>query len=89
MIEQYRLGELEPRDIGKDGASQLFDMLISYGTHIEFWVGKAINTAHQIPDFPKELSIKMNLVEELCNALRRVGKEIDISYVPEVTSESL
>jgi len=89
MIGKYRQGLLEPNDIGEDGASQLFDLLISYGTHIEFWVGKAINTAHQNPDFPKELSIKMNLVEDLCEALRSVGKEVDVSYVSEVTNESL
>lgn len=89
MIEKYQVGVLEPNDVGEDGASQLFDLLISYGTHIEFWVGKAINTAHQIPDFPKELSIKMNLVEDLCSALQSVGKEIKISYISEVTSESI
>ncbi len=89
MIKCYGEGKLSLDQVGKDGASQLFDALICQGTHIEFWVGKAMNTAHQNPDFPQELSIKMNLVEELCGALRSVGKEIQIRYVAEVTSESV
>lgn len=89
LIYSYQRGEISPDQLGDDGASKLFDVLIAYGTHIEFWVGKALNTAHQNPDFPKELSIKMNLVEDLCQALKEAGRQVTIRYVSEVISENL
>lgn len=89
MIDKYSEGSLDIDTIGTDGGSQLFDALISQGTHIEFWVGKAMNTAHQDPDFPIELSIKMNLVEALCDALRRAGREVVLRYVAEVLNENV
>lgn len=89
LIERYQAGDVKPEDLKEDGASQLFDVLIAHGTHIEFWVGKAMNTAHQNSDFPKELSIKMNLVEALCQALRAAGRQVNLKYVSEVTSENL
>ena len=44
------------------------------------YVGRAINPAHQNPDLPINFNIKMNLVEELSDALTRMGKRIKVSY---------
>lgn len=89
LIHAYSKGEFEVSHLGKDGASQLFDAIINQGTHIEFWLGKAMNFAHQNGDFPKELSIKLNVIESLKNALKMVGKEVHIRYVSEVTCENV
>jgi hypothetical protein len=43
-------------------------------------VGRAINPAHQNPDLPITFSIKMNLVEELSECLKQMGKRIKVSY---------
>ena len=45
-----------------------------------FYVGKAINPAHQNPDLPINFNIKMNLVQELSEALKKMGKRIKVSY---------
>ena len=64
----------------KDGASLISRMLFEEATDINFYVGKAINPAHQNPDLPINFSIKMNLVDELSKCLRQMGKKIKVSY---------
>ena len=64
----------------RDGASQISRLLFEEATDINFFVGRAINPAHQNPDLPINFSIKMNLVEELSASLRSMGKRIKVSY---------
>ncbi len=65
---------------GQDGASKISRLLFEEGTDINFYVGRAINPAHQNPDLPINFNIKMNLVEELSKALRIMGKRVKVSY---------
>ncbi len=64
----------------KDGASLICQLLFEEATDINFYVGRAINPAHQNPDLPINFSIKMNLVEELSKCLKMMGKKIKVSY---------
>lgn len=64
----------------KDGASRLSRVLFEEATDINFFVGKAVNPAHQNPDLPIDFSIKMRLVEQLSESLREMGKQITIRY---------
>lgn len=64
----------------KDGASLICHLLFEEATDINFYVGRAINPAHQNPDLPINFNIKMNLVEELSKSLREMGKRIKVSY---------
>lgn len=64
----------------RDGASLISRMLFEEATDINFFVGRAINPAHQNPDLPINFNIKMNLVEELSACLRKMGKRIKVSY---------
>ncbi len=64
----------------KDGASRICRLLFEEATDINFYVGRAINPAHQNPDLPINFNIKMNLVDELSKALRQMGKRIKVSY---------
>ena len=64
----------------KDGASLICRLLFEEATDINFYVGRAINRAHQNPDLPINFNIKMNLVEELSRALKKMGKRIKVSY---------
>ena len=64
----------------RDGASLISRLLFEEATDINFYVGRAINPAHQNPDLPINFSIKMNLVEELSACLKRMGKRIKVSY---------
>ncbi|MGB2578626.1 hypothetical protein AAIR98_000545 [Elusimicrobium simillimum] len=64
----------------KDGASQIARLLFEEATDINFYVGRAVNPAHQNPDLPINFNIKMRLVEELADCLRKMGKRIKVSY---------
>ena len=65
---------------GKDGASLISRLLFEEATDISFYVGKAINPAHQNPNLPINFNIKMNLVRDLSEALEKMGKQIKVSY---------
>ena len=64
----------------KDGASLIARYLFEEATDINFFVGRAINPAHQNPDLPINFSIKMNLVKDLAECLKKMGKRIKVSY---------
>lgn len=64
----------------KDGASMISRLLFEEATDINFFVGRAVNPAHQNPDLPINFHIKMNLVEELSKCLKLMGKRIKVSY---------
>ena len=64
----------------RDGASLISRLLFEEATDINFFVGRAVNPAHQNPDLPINFNIKMNLVEELSTCLRKMGKRIKVSY---------
>lgn len=70
----------EKWSFGHDGASLICRMLFEEATDINFFVGRAINPAHQNPELPINFNIKMNLVEELSACLRKMGKRIKVSY---------
>lgn len=63
----------------KDGATKLFNIL-NFSTDIEFLVGQAVNSAHQNPDFPSDLRIKIKIVEELIELLKRLSKNVVVNY---------
>ncbi|MGN0474574.1 MAG: SpoIIE family protein phosphatase [Acutalibacteraceae bacterium] len=64
----------------RDGASQICRLLFEEATDINFYVGKAINPAHQNPDLPITFNIKMSIVQELADCLEKMGKRIRVSY---------
>ena len=64
----------------RDGASLICRLLFEEATDINFYVGRAINPAHQNPYLPINFSIKMNLVKELSECLRKMGKRVKVSY---------
>lgn len=63
-----------------DGASQITRLLFEEATDIDFYVGRAMNPAHQNPDLPISFSIKMRLIENLSANLKKMGKKIKVSY---------
>ena len=64
----------------RDGASQICRLLFEEATDINFFVGRAVNPAHQNPSLPINFNIKMNLVDELSKCLKQMGKRIKVSY---------
>ena len=64
----------------QDGASSIARMLFEEATDINFYVGRAVNPAHQNPNLPIGFNIKMRLIEELSECLKNMGKKIKVSY---------
>ena len=77
------LGDNEMYDqwsVKRDGASLIARLLFEEATDINFFVGRAVNPAHQNPDLPINFNIKMNLVDSLSECLKKMGKRIKVSY---------
>ncbi len=65
---------------GQDGASKIARLLFEEATDVNFFIGCAINPAHQNPQLPITFSIKMRLIEELSACLSKMGKRVKCSY---------
>ena len=72
--------DYEEWNYGHDGASRICRLLFEEATDINFYVGRAINPAHQNPDLPINFNIKMSIVDQLSDCLRKMGKRIKVSY---------
>ncbi len=64
----------------KDGASLIARELFENATDIHFFVGRAINPAHQNPNLPINFAIKQQLITNLAKCLEKMGKHIRLSY---------
>ena len=64
----------------RDGAAFIARMLFEEATDINFFVGRAANPAHQSPDLPINFSTKMQIVYDLSECLKKMGKTIRVSY---------
>lgn len=64
-----------------DGCSILTRMLSDMATHINFYIGRAVNPAHQNTGFPMGYSIKQNILDALIEELKKAGKKINIMYL--------
>jgi len=64
----------------RDGAALVSKLLFEEATHVNFFVGMAVNPAHQNPGLPIGFNIKMRLVEDLSQCLRTMGKKISVRY---------
>ena len=55
-------------------------MLIEDCTDLTMFIGKAINPAHQNPNLPMDLSIKMRLLNELADVMRKMGRRVEVNF---------
>jgi hypothetical protein len=63
-----------------DGAASLLRALLEVD-HVHFIVGKAMNPAHQNPDLPQQLGIRMTVVREIAEELRNRAREVTFEVV--------
>ena len=64
----------------RDGASMISRYLFEEATDIHFFVGRAMNPAHQNPEIPINFNIKMHLIDELATCLQKMGKRVKVNY---------
>ncbi len=63
-----------------NGAAQISRMLFEEATDINFYVGRAVNPAHQGAELPINFNVKMQLVQRLSESLKAMGKRIKVCY---------
>jgi hypothetical protein len=80
LSEKYiSSADLTPKYFTKqDGASLLAEILFEEATHIRFFVGQSINSAHQ--GLPIDITMKLKLVERLTRNLKESGKTVEVLY---------
>ncbi|HBC31498.1 MAG TPA: serine/threonine protein phosphatase [Clostridiales bacterium] len=64
-----------------DGCSLLTNLLTDVGTHMNFYLGNAVNPAHQNPNFPADFNIKKNIINNLIAELKKTGKKIEVIHI--------
>lgn len=64
----------------ENGAAKLARLLIEECTDLNLFVGIALNPAHQNSNLPFDLSVRMNLVEQLKDCAERMGKHVTVKY---------
>ena len=84
LLKQYASDDVDveffERLDGQNGAAMLAKMIIEECTELNLFVGKAMNIAHQNPNLPFDLSIRMNLVEQMKDVVQKIGKQVNVKY---------
>ncbi len=84
LMKHYVEGNINEtffEELDKDnGGSKIAKLIIEDCTVLHMFVGKAINEAHQNPGLPFDLSIRMNLVEQMKDTVLKMGKEVTVKY---------
>ena len=84
LLKQYENDEFDVEFFDEldanNGASKLAKLIIEECTELNLFVGTAINEAHQESDLTFDLSLRMNLVEQLKNVVEKMGKAVKVKY---------
>lgn len=75
-------GDADYRDKAKiDGVSSICRLLFDAKGDINFFVGTAVNNAHQSPRLAEiNFQRKMNIINELVESLKLLGKNVSVRY---------
>lgn len=63
-----------------NGAAKLAKLIIEECTQLNLFVGKAMNVAHKNSNLPFDLSVRMNLVEQMKECAENLGKVVNVKY---------
>lgn len=84
ILKEYADNSITPAffdELDKDnGGSKIAKYIIEDCTTLNLFVGRAINAAHQNPNLPYDLSIRMHLVEQLKETVIKMGKKVYVKY---------
>lgn len=84
LLKRYERDEFDEEffeELDADnGASRLAKMIIEECTELNLFVGKSMNTAHESADLSFDLSVRMNLVEQIRECVQNLGKNVNVMY---------
>ena len=84
LLKQYENDEFDAEFFDEldanNGASKLAKLIIEECTELNLFVGTAINEAHQESDLTFDLSLRMNLVEQLRCVVEKMGRKVQVKY---------
>lgn len=63
-----------------NGASKLAKLLLEECTELNMFVGTAVNEAYQDTDISFDISVRMNLIEQLKSVMEKIGKIVTVKY---------
>ena len=63
-----------------DGASRIANALFDYASDVRFFVGCAINPAHQNPSLSIAFGAKFQLIDQLGKCLEKMGKRVETHF---------
>ena len=64
----------------ENGAAMLARLLMEECTSFKVFIGTAINPAHQNPGLPSDLSIKLKLIDNLCQVMEKLGRRVEKTF---------
>ncbi|NLW59874.1 MAG: SpoIIE family protein phosphatase [Firmicutes bacterium] len=79
-LEALKNEETRKKYTGRKNAVSLLSQIFLESDSIKFIVGKALNPAHQNPDLPLNLALKMQVVKEIAETLEDKGKKVEMLY---------
>ena len=84
LLKCYEKGDIDAAFFDEldanNGASRLAKMIIEECTELRLFVGRAMNAAHKDSSLPFDLSVRMNLVDQLKEVAEHLGKQVTIHY---------
>ena len=78
-LEALKAEEGKNKRFEQKNAVALLSKMFMESDNIRFLVGKAINPAHQNPDLPLNLALKMQVVKEIAETLEQKGRKWNCS----------
>ncbi len=84
LLKRYESDEIDPEFFDEldadNGAARLAKLLIEECTELHLYVGTAMNEAHQNSELTFDLSIRMNLVRQIEEVMKKMGKTVAVKY---------
>ena len=84
LLKKYANGEFDEEFFDEldadNGASRLAKLLIEECTELNLFVGTSVNKAHKNSELSFDLSMRMNLVEQLIRMMEQMGKHVSVKY---------
>ena len=63
-----------------NGASRLAKMIIEECTDVNLFVGKAVNAVHRDSSVSFDLSMRMNLIDQMAETLKALDRQVTVTY---------